>query len=91
MITINLQYKRVRQCGRKKWIVYNTHKKGSHTHFYTEDACKDIICLLEKGILPSNEYFLESAKRLLAESEFKKLGKKKKKPRYYNRGGRKVG
>lgn len=62
----------------KGWIVVNC-RTGTHSHFRSEYGCYLIMKFLREGIYPDNSYLQVSYDRL-------KL-KKKKKDRYYNKGG----
>lgn len=67
------------------WIVC---RSGSckHSHFRSKSAAVNLKQLLIKGIMPKSPYYLESARRLLTEDEFKYL-KVEHKQKYVNRGG----
>lgn len=66
---------------RDGYILYSEY---GHSHFKNKKTANKCKCLINKGILPSQAYFVESAKRLLSEKEFIKLHSKKKKDKYYN-------
>jgi len=60
-----------------------------HAHFKKYSGARKIIELIQHGKMPTKKYFIIAAKRLLTEEEFEQL-QGTKKPKYYNRGGRKV-
>lgn len=68
------------------WIVYRVGgTRKQHTHFYNKKAAGAFLKLMKKGILPNNHYFLESARRVLTEKEFKQLRKERKKQKFINK------
>ena len=73
------------------YVVFNREKDGAHTHIRSHKTCVKLINMLERLILPDSEYLIESARRLLKKHEFDKLRPKRRKQRYYNSNGKKVG
>ena len=69
---------------RNGYILYSLSKKGAHSHFYNRRAARKCQTFINKGILPSKPYFIESCRRLLSRKEFERLRSRKKKPRYFN-------
>lgn len=70
---------------RDGYILYNT--KGGyekHSHFRNKKSACKCRTLINKGIMPKQPYFIESARRLLSEKEFEQLKKKKVKSYYVN-------
>lgn len=68
------------------WIVC---RKGTekHSHFRSGTAARNFKGLITRGLKPKSPYYLESARRVLTEDEFKHL-KDEKKQKYVNRGGK---
>lgn len=64
------------------YIIYRPNKEGWHTHFTTYHKAKTCLSFIERGVMPGNEYFQESCRRLLTKEEFRKLGNRK--PPYKN-------
>lgn len=56
----------------------------NHAHFKRRSGAEKIIKLIDKRMLPNNEYFKTAAKRLLTEEEYNQLRVKKSKPNYVN-------
>ena len=69
---------------RNGYILYSLSKKGAHSHFFNRRAARKCQTFINKGILPSKPYFIESCRRLLSRKEFERLRPRKKKPRYFN-------
>lgn len=63
---------------------YILYSEYGHSHFKNKKTANRCKCLINKGILPNQPYFVESCKRLLSKKEFIKLHSKKKKDKYYN-------
>ena len=75
-----LGYKKVQ----KGHLIYRHNgTREQHTHFTTKTAAYRFLNLMNKGLLPKSPYFIESAKRVLTEREFKNL-KVNVKQKYYN-------
>lgn len=62
------------------YIMYN-ETLGTHSHFRSYNGAMNCRKLIHKGIMPNNEYYIESCKRLLSDKEFATL---KSKQRYHN-------
>ena len=60
-----------------------------HSHFKSKSGARKIIELIEHGKRPTKKYFVIAARRLLTEEEFEQL-QSSGKPKYYNKGGRRV-
>jgi len=75
---LSLHYKEVKD----GYIVY---RKGTekHTHFNSKHGARKFLYLMNKNLLPQSPYFVESARRVLTEEEFKKL-KIRRKQKYCN-------
>ena len=63
---------------------YILYSEYGHSHFKNKSAAAKCRCLINKGILPNQPYFVESCKRLLSEKEFQRLENKKEKEHYIN-------
>ena len=63
---------------------YILYSKNGHSHFKNKSAAAKCRCLINKGILPNQPYFVESCKRLLSGKEFQRLENKKEKEHYIN-------
>ena len=46
---------------------------AAHAHFKSETGARDCIRLINKGLLPRNEYYRKACKRLLFEDEYNRL------------------
>lgn len=60
------------------------YSKEGHSHFKNKKAAIRCRCLINKGILPNQPYFVESCRRLLSKKEFQRLENKKEKEHYIN-------
>ena len=69
---------------RNGYILYSLSKKGAHSHFFNRRAARKCQTFINKGILPSKPYFIESCRRLLSKKEFERLRPRKKKTRSFN-------
>ena len=63
---------------------YILYSEYGHSHFKNKSAAAKCRCLINKGILPNQPYFVESCKRLLSNKEFETLRHRKKKEKYIN-------
>ena len=63
---------------------YILYSANGHSHFSNKKAAIRCRCLINKGILPLQPYFIESSKRLLSAKEFERLKQRKKKEKYIN-------
>jgi len=70
---------------KRGWILYNSSGGYEHhSHFRNKKSANKCKCLLNKGILPSQPYFQESARRLFSDKEYKQLERKHQKEKYIN-------
>ena len=74
-------------------IIYRTNKDGWHSHFSSYQKARVCLSFIERGVMPYNDYYIESCRRLLTEGELTKLEegiapqwarRKKRKDRYLN-------
>ena len=65
------------------YIIY-INGRQEHSHYKHRNGAVMLKKLLIKGIMPSREYFLIAAQRILTDDEFLSL-KSKSKQRYINR------
>ena len=63
-------------------VVRKNGEYTQHAHLSTLNGCRELIILIEKGLLPKSQYLQGSCRRLLTHEEFLKL--KKPKDKYYN-------
>lgn len=54
-------------------VRHNNNFYNEHGHFKKLYGARECINLIEKGVLPKNEYYLQCAMRLLTADEFEKL------------------
>ena len=64
---------------------YIVYKKGTekHTHFKNKHGARKFLYLMNNRLMPESPYFVESARRVLTEDEFKNL-KVRRKQKYCN-------
>lgn len=55
-----------------------------HSHFKHRGACRQLIKLIDRGLMPTSGYMREAARRVLNEDQFNKL-KDQTKQVYINR------
>lgn len=58
-------------------VKHNNNFYNEHGHFKTFYGARKFVKLIEAGVLPKNEYYLECASRLLNDDELYKLKHKK--------------
>ena len=78
---------RIKQNSKYFTLIRDDGVYNHHSHYQKESTCKLVIDLIHKGKLPRSKYLRESVKRLLTEEEYEQMSDKKK-PKYYNKGGR---
>lgn len=63
-------------------VVRKNGEYRQHAHVSTLNGCRELIMLIQRGLLPKNRYLQGSCRRLLNPEEYHKL--KKPKDKYYN-------
>lgn len=66
------QFKLVRD-SRDFIVINELGDYAAHAHFKSETGARDCIRLINKGLLPRNEYYRKACKRLLFEDEYNRL------------------
>lgn len=79
---------------RNAYVVVNeAGKYCNHTHLKKRSTCELLIKLIKRKEVPRSSYLRQSAKRVTLDQDYitainHKIEKDKRKPRYYNKGGR---